>query len=266
MNEIGKAIAKLRRERSMTQEELAAIVGVSPQSVSKWENGVTTPDIMLLPVLADLFGVRIDLLFGRKEEKTECIRPGEVYDIVRNHLFETIVRCCDDSRDKATIAQRAETCKRSLKENPHAQTGVFSGDSGALYYSEATGGVLLPRCNGDWTELFDDESAAELLGFLSERNARVLLRTVAQQNGTSFTAASMAKSCGLKRDIAEEILSMLVKYNLISCETVEVEGEDSVEVYRIDRTARPRFLMLYVALTYAKRFVEYRDQYHVWFG
>ena len=64
MPTIGERIAELRRKSGMTQEELAALRGISAQSVSKWETGVTMPDILLLPILADVFGVQIDALFG----------------------------------------------------------------------------------------------------------------------------------------------------------------------------------------------------------
>ncbi len=61
---LGNVLRRLRTERGMTQEELAAYAGVSFQAVSKWETGTTTPDIALLPKLAVFFGVRIDDLFG----------------------------------------------------------------------------------------------------------------------------------------------------------------------------------------------------------
>ena len=69
---IGKNIARLRKEKGWTQEELGEYLGVSNQAVSKWELGMTMPDIMLLPILADVFGIYIDELFSReigKEEK-----------------------------------------------------------------------------------------------------------------------------------------------------------------------------------------------------
>ncbi len=65
---LGTSIRRLRTERGMTQEELAAFAGVSFQAVSKWECGTTTPDISLLPKLAVFFGVRIDDLFGITDE------------------------------------------------------------------------------------------------------------------------------------------------------------------------------------------------------
>lgn len=64
---MGDTIAALRRERNMTQLELAQMLGVTNQAVSKWESDQCCPDIMLLPELADAFGISIDALFGRQE-------------------------------------------------------------------------------------------------------------------------------------------------------------------------------------------------------
>ena len=61
---LGTRIAALRKEKGLTQEQLAEKVGVSAQAVSKWENDVSCPDITLLPLLADLFGVSVDELLG----------------------------------------------------------------------------------------------------------------------------------------------------------------------------------------------------------
>ena len=66
---IGKRIAALRREKELTQDNLAELLGVSPQAVSKWENDLTCPDITLLPKLARELDVTVDeLLTGTKEE------------------------------------------------------------------------------------------------------------------------------------------------------------------------------------------------------
>lgn len=61
---LGRRIARLRLQHAMTQERLANIVNVSAQAVSKWENDLSYPDIMLLPVLAETFGVTVDELLG----------------------------------------------------------------------------------------------------------------------------------------------------------------------------------------------------------
>ena len=64
MSEIGTNISRLRKEKRLTQEALAERLHVSPQAVSKWENGLACPDIALLPKLAAVFGVSVDFLLG----------------------------------------------------------------------------------------------------------------------------------------------------------------------------------------------------------
>ena len=61
--DIGNKIKHLRLKLNLTQEGLAAKLGISAQSVSKWENGITMPDITLLPLLSGELGVSIDELF-----------------------------------------------------------------------------------------------------------------------------------------------------------------------------------------------------------
>ena len=67
-NILATNIQTYRKKSGMTQEELANKLGVSFQAVSKWENAKSLPDILFLPVLADLFNCNIDELFSRKSE------------------------------------------------------------------------------------------------------------------------------------------------------------------------------------------------------
>lgn len=60
----GQTIKSLRREANMTQENLAELLSISPQAVSRWETDVAMPDISLLPPLANLFHVTTDHLLG----------------------------------------------------------------------------------------------------------------------------------------------------------------------------------------------------------
>lgn len=65
--ELGQNIARLRRERGLTQEQLGQALGISGQAVSKWEKG-GAPDPELLPGIADQLRVSIDALYGRPSE------------------------------------------------------------------------------------------------------------------------------------------------------------------------------------------------------
>lgn len=66
--EIGKQIKSLRQKCCITQEEMSQHFGVTPQAISKWERGVTTPDISLLPDISAYFGVTIDELFAISDD------------------------------------------------------------------------------------------------------------------------------------------------------------------------------------------------------
>ncbi len=111
---IGTVIRRLRMERGLTQEELAEYVGVSFQAVSKWECGVTTPDIALLPRLAVFFGVRIDDLFGitaRDElERVEFLLEHEAlteenFDYARKVMEKNMELSPEDVRVRKVYAR-----------------------------------------------------------------------------------------------------------------------------------------------------------------
>ncbi|MGN0642045.1 MAG: helix-turn-helix domain-containing protein [Huintestinicola sp.] len=63
---IGANLRKLRSEKNISQEKLAEAIGVSVQAVSKWENGLSYPDIENLPTIAEYFGVTLDYLITGK--------------------------------------------------------------------------------------------------------------------------------------------------------------------------------------------------------
>lgn len=64
---IGQRITQMRKDRSYTQSEFAAMLDVTAQAVSKWENDISCPDIYLLPRIAEIFGITVDeLLTGNK--------------------------------------------------------------------------------------------------------------------------------------------------------------------------------------------------------
>lgn len=71
MNSIGNNIKSIRKQVGLTQEELALHIGVTPQAVSRWENGTGMPDISLVVPLAKTLNVSTDYLFGLEENKID---------------------------------------------------------------------------------------------------------------------------------------------------------------------------------------------------
>jgi transcriptional regulator with XRE-family HTH domain len=74
---IGTTIKKLRRERDITQEQLAEYIGITSRAISQWECDRTAPDISQLPALANIFEVSADQLLGidvdNKEKRIQSL-------------------------------------------------------------------------------------------------------------------------------------------------------------------------------------------------
>ena len=91
---ISENIKVKRKEAGLTQDELAAKLGVTFQAVSKWETELCSPDILLLPDLADIFGCTIDALFSRKTvrdttpEAKVCELPWEDDGLYRAAVYQ----------------------------------------------------------------------------------------------------------------------------------------------------------------------------------
>ena len=96
---IGENIRDYRKKNNLTQEQFAERLGVTYQSVSRWENGTTYPDLELLPAISDLLSITVDELLGMPEAKKEE-KAKEAFDELRR---ECIKRNYDADRIVAII-------------------------------------------------------------------------------------------------------------------------------------------------------------------
>lgn len=99
-NTLGKRIAALRRQKELTQDNLAQILDVSSQAVSKWENDQTCPDISLLPQLAQTLGVSVDELLSGKSEHPPVVQmlPKEKQKDINDMMLRIIVDSSDGDK------------------------------------------------------------------------------------------------------------------------------------------------------------------------
>lgn len=100
-------INKLRKEHSMTQEQLAEALGVTFASVSKWERGAATPELNLIAEMADLFGVSFDALVGFEvqnssvaalEERIHELQSKKKYEEALTEAEKALLRYPNDFR------------------------------------------------------------------------------------------------------------------------------------------------------------------------
>ena len=98
--DIGKQIARYRKEKHITQEQFGEAVGVTNRTVSKWESGVSLPGVDLIPQIASALGVSLDQLFGEKtkEESKELsqIIKEAVLSVVNESLTDTLREVLED--------------------------------------------------------------------------------------------------------------------------------------------------------------------------
>lgn len=101
----GAFIAALRKEKKLTQRELAQQLCISDKAVSKWETGVSIPDVTLLIPLGDALGVTVtELLECRRMEHSEPMTAGQVEQIV-----QTTIRMSDEEEQPMKKATRIGT-------------------------------------------------------------------------------------------------------------------------------------------------------------
>ncbi|MBO5046779.1 MAG: helix-turn-helix transcriptional regulator [Clostridia bacterium] len=103
---IGETLKKLRRERDLTQEELASHIGISFQAISKWERGDGYPDITLLPTIARYFDISIDELIG-------------IDKLASEEQYEAINREYEENRKKELRCENVTLMKNALKLYPN---------------------------------------------------------------------------------------------------------------------------------------------------
>ena len=75
MSKFGERLRALRRERDLGQKEIAALCGLSPSSIGKYEKGSRTPPPDVISKLADKFGVTTDYLLGKSDIRTPLLSP-----------------------------------------------------------------------------------------------------------------------------------------------------------------------------------------------
>ena len=100
---LGKRIAQLRRRKGIKQEELANLLGISPQAVSKWENDQTCPDVMSLPKIAKILDTTVDYLLSGEPEPVAQIVPVEKRKDIKDMMLRIVVDSADGDKVRVNL-------------------------------------------------------------------------------------------------------------------------------------------------------------------
>ena len=184
---LNQNIAHYRKRLGMTQEQLAERLGVSAQSVSKWENGVSNPDISLLPELAAALGVDINTLFAEQPAEAKGITitelPHACYEAVSDLFGDAHYRFygAEGAATPEECRRRGAAFRQRLAGPPSLCGYMFAeGEAahGSVLISDAI--TCMDRSYGgkDSALLFDLDKAGELLSVLGKSNNRKVLKLV----------------------------------------------------------------------------------------
>lgn len=261
MNTIGASIAKLRKEKGMTQEELAGIIGVSAQSVSKWETGTTMPDIMLLPVIASTFEVSIDSIFGKKSTINDSISAEAAFDTACEELKRTIAATgnCGHNATKPFETQLSEY-NNALSSDKRMRS-VIIRNNGIVYYRNEVGGLLLKKPKDGWQSLLADENAVKVITLLANRDFMKALYVVTKTDMNAFTMSSLCRTAEIEDGSMLE--GMLKESGLFTTKAISVDDK-TVDVYEL--TYSHRLFSIFAVLRYAKEYAEYDDVCYYFYG
>lgn len=236
-NTFNTNLRRIRKEKGITQEQLAEAVGVSPQAVSKWEIN-SFPDAALLPKISERLGVSIDEIFGLKNENIS------IYDRVLQHIKATPT---DKIFDEAFSISRAVIlagcgCPRYEPLIPEIIASEYDNHSRLNFRK----GFIEARNNGDLQYVFllpepecgydrvlkYDEEYVKLFGVLSKPNALKALYFMAGREGTMFFKKdTLMHELGISSENANEIIKAFCDIGFIWEATLN-GGDSSEKIYQ----------------------------------
>ena len=157
---IGNKIRQMRIKSGLTQEQLALKLGISGQSVSKWENEITMPDITLLPDIAEAFGISIDELFDLTvEQKLNRIdNKLEIEEELSSDLFSEyenyLLDCLENGIDRVRVLSLLANLYHHRMESDSRRVSKYGREAIMLDPSKKDCQWLLNKAEGhtvwDW--------------------------------------------------------------------------------------------------------------------
>ncbi len=265
MNSIGEKIAELRKKKEMTQEELSSIIGVSAQSVSKWENSQTMPDIMLLPTLASALDVTVNDLFSivSEEDHLVAVNPDMAAKKAYEALYTVLAQglCSDVSVSKADISKHLD----DMRKIEGVQSGLVSYENGEVNggtYINPSIGLSYVKSKAEAISLLDCEIIAEPLMILADANVRSVLKYMLTNGNATVTAAVAANKSGVSLNEAEAALEKLASIKIIRIQSVVTEEERPLNVYHVFGEHK-MYMAVFPILELAKTLSEWHE---FWLG
>ena len=252
-------IVRLRKERGMTQEALAEVVGVSAQTISKWENAVTWPDVALLPAIADVFGVSIDALYGR-EDARRSLNADTAIDAVIEAVRETIVAAIHVPELDGPFEEHLAQYKKAMQHEK--QRSVIENDRDVLYFREKLGALALRKPEAGWSSLFTRAENLEILRLLADEDFCRAMQVIISRRMLNFTLPSLAKAAGVTDP--DRLGELLQSSGLFAKRELLIDKNPLV-YYELTQ-GETKLYLLYAVLDFAQELRMYEPAHYCFIG
>lgn len=256
---IGSSIARLRRERGMTQETLGEMLGVSAQTISKWENQTNCPDVMLLPVIADVFGVSVDALYGRSDMR-HVVSPDAAFEQVIEYVRRTIVGAVYHPELDGLFEENLQKYKNAMRDERFRS--VIENDRDVLYFRESRGALALRKPEDGWNTLFARDSTAKLLRTLADEDFRKAMQVILHKRLRTFTLSTLARNSGVPDE--GRLAQLLTDAGCFARRELMIDGQPLV-YYELVETEQ-RLYLLFASMAFAEEYAEYQPMHYTFIG
>ena len=214
---IGKNIAKYRKAKGLTQEELGAKLGLTNQAVSKWESEVSMPDVMLLPEIANALNITLDDLYGiaKEPEKISCSAddfPAFCHQkLIELFYYNTKMRFTHiGSSDKEQLEFQIKKLMQGCR------IGCLSNTQGAIVTTEDFSFIDNTYKAVNSENVIKSQADDYTLMYLTDKNFRKVFyyqyKTAferSKENNTEFTFDEIMTGCNLTEDETAAALRLL---------------------------------------------------------
>lgn len=264
---IGEQIAKFRKARELTQEELGRAVGVSTQAVSRWERG-GAPDVSLLPAIADTLGVTTDALFGREGGAPESFQEDFVRWLASldpSALFRELQRlmwlvCRKTTRLHLKLPIQEDYPDSCLYTPDDHTEPIFIGTQlaretgfllGVVGQDMSFTGIFPEPEAGYLAYLAPCDEYRRLFSALAAPHALEILLDMAAEKQRFTLPVTVAKRLGIPQEEAAAAMTAMEKANLLDSQELELP-EGVVSTYELSCTRNIIAFLYYARLMGAR--------------
>ena len=208
---VSEKICELRKARSLTQEKLGSMLGISSQAVSKWEKGESMPDILILPKLCSILGTSVDALLEMP------VAPRDKEDILK----EFCAYAREKGRNEVLLDAAARMFGDTGTASPCSHVDLGS-DYLRVYDQSGMSFVVGQGAYFDKCLNYNLEELAYVLRLLLSERVMAVLRLISIDK--AVTREELSTHTGLEESALDHILTGLFKRGLIVFEK-DAEGK-----------------------------------------